>query len=86
MKSSKHGKNTSNIEVTNISQHGFWLLFGGKEYYLPFDQFPWFRNATIDQICKVQLLHKTHLYWPGLDVDLSLNIISEPEKYHLIAR
>ena len=86
MKLSRPGKNILKIEVTNISAHGFWLLLEGNEYFLPFEQFPWFRSATIQQICEIQLLHKTHLYWPSLDIDLSLNIISQPEKYKLIAK
>ena len=86
MKSSKRGKNTSRPEVASISEHGFWLFFAGKEYFLPFEQFPWFRNATVGQISDVQLLHHEHLYWPSLDVDLSFGIIEHPEKYKLIAR
>ena len=82
----KRGKNTSNLEVTNISEHGFWLLIKDEEYFLPFKHFPWFKAATIEQICQVELLHETHLHWPGLDVDLSLEIISNPEKYKLIAK
>ena len=86
MKLSKHGKNTSNLEVTNISEHGFWLLLDGTEYFLPFKYFPWFKSATIEQICNIDLLHKTHLHWPDLDIDLSLEIITDPEKYKLIAK
>ncbi|HBG28917.1 MAG: hypothetical protein A2Y10_16580 [Planctomycetes bacterium GWF2_41_51] len=85
MKSLKRGKNTSKLEVTNISQHGFWILLSGKEYFLPFEKFPWFREASIADLTNIQLLHKTHLYWPALDVDLSINIIENPEKYKLIA-
>lgn len=29
-----------NLEVTNISEHGFWLFIDDKEYFLPFKQFP----------------------------------------------
>ena len=86
MKSSKRGKSTSRPEVTNISKHGFWVLLSGKEYFLPFDKFPWFKDGSINQITDLQVLHGTHLYWPKLDVDLSLNIIEQPDKYHLIAR
>ncbi len=86
MKLSKHGKNTSSLEVTNISEHGFWLFIDDKEYFLPFKNFPWFKSATIEQICKIDILHETHLHWPDLDVDLSLDIISNPEKYKLIAK
>lgn len=73
------------LEVTNISQHGFWILLNGTEYFLPFEKFPWFRKASIADLTNIQLLHKSHLYWPALDVDLSINIIENPEKYKLIA-
>jgi hypothetical protein len=86
VKSSKRGKLTSKPEITNISKHGFWIFLNDKEYFLPFEQFPWFKNASIRQISDIRLLHKTHLYWPSLDVDLSFNIIEHPEKYKLIAK
>jgi len=70
----------------NVSAHGFWLLLDGTEYFLPFEKFPWFRNATRSQIRDVQLLHRTHLYWPTLDVDLSLAIIAEPDRYRLVCK
>ena len=86
MKSLKHGKNISSPEVTNISEHGFWLLLADKEYFLPFEQFPWFRTATIDQITTVTLESPSHLYWPDLDIDLSTTIIEHPEKYQLVSK
>jgi hypothetical protein len=42
-------------EVTNISQHGFWILLEERELFVPFNEFPWFRNATIDSILKVEM-------------------------------
>ena len=86
MKSLTRGKNISNPEVLNISQHGFWILVDGKEFFLPFEKFPWFRKATIEDISKIELLHAEHLYWPKLDVDLSLDIIEHPEKFQLVAK
>lgn len=86
MKSSKRGRSTIKPEITNISEHGFWMFFRGKEYFLPFEQFPWFKNATVQQISEIQLWHDKHLYWPRLDVDLSFTIIEHPEKYKLIAK
>lgn len=56
-----------------------------REYFLPFEDFPWFRTATLDQLFRVELLHEAHLYWPGLDVDLDLDRIEHPDKYPLIA-
>lgn len=85
MRSLKHGKNISKAEITNISQHGFWMLIKGKEYFLPYDNFPWFKNATIDQISDFELSGQSHLHWPQLDVDLSLAIIEHPEKYTLVS-
>ena len=36
------GRATSTAEVTNISQHGFWMLVDGRELFLAFDEFPWY--------------------------------------------
>ena len=86
MNSKVHGQNTSEVEVTNISMHGFWLLYEDKEYFMPFDSFPWFKDAPISKILNVQKISKEHFYWPELDIDLTLNIITNPEKYSLIAK
>jgi len=68
MKSVAPGKNTSKVELSNLSIHGAWFLIKEREYFLPFDQYPWFKDATIAQIANVELLHDTHLYWQALDV------------------
>lgn len=73
------------VEVTNISQHGFWLLTSAGERFLPFSEFPWFRNASVGQILNVEEPTPGHFYWPDLDVDLSLKIIEAPQKYPLKA-
>ena len=86
MKSLEHGKNISKPEVTNISEHGFWLFIDEKEYFLPFKSYPWFVDATVAQITNIELSHKNHLYWRELDIDLSINVIKNPEKYPLIAK
>jgi hypothetical protein len=86
MKSATVGNDISKVEVLNISPHGFWLFVGGKEYFLDFDNFPWFRKASLDQLFKVEFSHGDHLYWPELDVDLNLDRIEHPEKFPLVAR
>lgn len=48
------GAATSEAEVTNISQHGFWLLLDGRELFLPFDEFPWFKRAPVESILRVE--------------------------------
>ncbi len=87
MKQSENsGGDTLAAEVLNISRRGLWLLVKGREYFLGFDFFPWFRQATVEQLCSVELLHEDHLYWPELDVDLDLDRILYPEKYPLVAK
>lgn len=77
---------TSGAEVTNVSRHGFWLLLDAEELLVPFAQFPWFSKATIDQLSDVQWPTPDHLYWPQLDVDLSVESIRNPEAFPLISR
>jgi hypothetical protein len=67
-------------------QHGLWLLVDEKEYYLPFVDFPWFRNATIAQLSRINRPEPQHLYWPELDVDLTLGIIERPNDFPLVSR
>ena len=72
-------------EVTHISKHGFWILWADEEILIPFNQFPWFRKASIDQISEVEAPTNNHLYWPQLDIDLSLESIRNPEDFPLIS-
>jgi len=73
-------------EVTNIWMHCFWLLLGDEELAVPFSDFPWFKQATIEQISNVQRPTVDHLYWPQLDVDLSIESIRKPERFPLVSR
>ncbi len=86
MKSEKAGIDTSGIEVTNISPHGVWIYIHGKEYFLPFDEFPWFKEATIAQIQNLQFTGGHHLRWPEIDVDLELDSLRNPQDYPLVYR
>jgi hypothetical protein len=84
MKSSVNGKLTLKAEVTNISIHGIWLLFGQKEFFLPFPDFPWFKEARLAEVQNIQVVHDDHLYWPDLDVDLSIQMLENLESYPLV--
>ena len=86
MRSATPGRSTSQVEVTNVSPHGFWLLLGTEELFVSFSDFPWFRDAAIGQLQKVRLLHSEHLFWPDLDVDLVVDSIEHPERYPLLSR
>ena len=80
------GPATSEAEVTNISQHGFWLLLDGRELFLPFEEFPWFKQAPVEAIVRLERPTPGHLYWPEIDVDLSVASIEHPERYPLKAK
>jgi hypothetical protein len=86
MKSAKRGTDTSAVELTNVSAHGVWLLVDGQERYLPFDTFPWFRNATLAQLSTIERPTNGHLRWPELDVDLTLESIDRPGDFPLVSR
>ncbi len=47
MNSLAPGKNTLDVEVTNISSHGVWILAHGKELFMSYDDFPWFKDQPI---------------------------------------
>ncbi len=51
-----------------------------------FKDFPWFRDASVKAIANLQCLGPNHLFWPELDVDLSMNSIKDPSSYPLIAK
>lgn len=86
MRSAQRGKRTSVVEVTNISPHGFWLLLGDRELFLPFAKFPWFREAPVAKLVRVESPSPDHLYWPGLDVDLAVESIEHPERFPLVSK
>ena len=82
--SKKNGTTTSEnnrAEVTHISRNGLIMWVKDREYYLPYDKFPWFKRAAEDDEYNVQLLGRERIRWDALDVDLSLSIIANPDKY-----
>jgi len=84
-KSKNLGKNISNhIEIQNISNQGIWILVHDKEYFMPFEEFPWFLQATIEQIYNVEFFHDHHLYWPKLDIDIDIECLKNPELFPLL--
>jgi hypothetical protein len=84
MTSSDRGKNTSHVEIQNISQKGIWIFVNEGEYFLPYKEYPWFKDAKVREIHNVKISHGTYLHWPDLDVDLELESLQHPEKYPLI--
>jgi len=86
MNSLAHGNNTLAVEVTNISAHGIWLLAQNKELFMSYDDFPWFKNQTVESILNVEEQGENHFYWPDIDVDLTVESIEHPERFPLKAK
>jgi hypothetical protein len=80
------GASTSEVEVTNVSMHGIWLLAGERELFLPYEDFPWFKDVPIGKILNVEQPTPGHFYWPDLDVDLGPKSIEHPERFPLKAQ
>ena len=80
------GTTTLKAEVTNVSGHCVWILVDDEELVLPYSEFPWFKSATILQILNVLRPTPEHLYWPDIDVDLSVDAIRHPERFPLRAK
>jgi hypothetical protein len=78
-----HGDATSINEVTNITAHGFWLLVDDRELFVPLNDYPVFRTATLTQIFNVQRIGPMQFHWPDLDADIELDALEKPESFPL---
>ena len=82
MRLSKPGK-VILVSVENITPFGLWIFVKGREYFLNYKDFPFFKDQILNSIQNVQLLHGYHLYWPELDIDLEIDNLENPGKYPL---
>jgi len=81
--SSTLGQNISEVDISLVTAKGFWILVQSKEYFLSFDDYPWFRNARVAEIMNVELKNQYHLRWNDLDIDIELDSLKHPECYPL---
>ena len=80
------GISTLEIEVSLVSSQGFWLLLDNEELFVAYAEFPWFKQATVDQITTIERPSFNHLYWPMLDIDLAVESIRNPALFPLISK
>ena len=80
------GINISHSEITSIGSTGFWLLVDDKEYFVPFADYPVFKQATVEQIFAMQRIGPDQFHWPDLDADVELEALDHPEQYPLVWR
>ena len=81
-----HGARTSGVKVTHVSQHGFRLILNDEELLVPFTEFPWYKDVSIEQLSKVESPTNNHLYWPQLDIDICVDSIRNPKAFPLISK
>lgn len=77
---------SARAEVLALTPHALWLLIGDAELMLDFERFPWFAQATMEEVSEVEFLHGMHLHWPRLDVDLHVDSIANPDHFPLVDR
>ena len=79
------GSDTSKVEIATVTRSGFWLVLDAERLFVPFAEFPWFREVSEKQLSKVERPHPDHLYWPDLDIDLAVASIRDPGKFPLVS-
>lgn len=84
MSSGQPGSYISPNEVTNIEPLGFWILIEGKEFFVPFEDYPIFKQATVQQLVNMEVTSPTQLHWPDLDADIELEALETPDHYPLM--
>lgn len=71
-------------KILEINQEGLKLQVDNEVFFLDYENYPWFENATSDEIYNFEYRRKFEdLRWPDLDVDLCLDNFRHPEKYPL---
>ena len=81
------GTDISQVEVSGVSKHGFWILLDEQEeLFVSFADFSWFRKAPVADLFNVDRPQPHHLYWPELDVDLHVDSIRHPETFPLVSQ
>ena len=68
------GTSTSSSEVTEIGAHGFWVLVDEREYFVPFQDYPVFLIASVQQVFHMERIGPRQLYWEELDADIELDV------------
>lgn len=62
------------------------LLLGDEALFVPYSEFPWFKKATIEEMSSIEWPAPDHLYWPLIDVDLSVKSKRNPSEFPLQSR
>ena len=62
---------------------GFWVFVEEKEYFIPFSDYPGFKESSINKILNVKFLPPSQLHWEEIDMDIELQALVYPEAFPL---
>ncbi|MDR2207197.1 MAG: DUF2442 domain-containing protein [Flavobacteriaceae bacterium] len=79
----KNGENIS-VKVLAITGNGILISIPEGDFFLPYSDYPWFKNARVDEVLDVKSEGNFAIRWDKLDVDLEIDSILHPEKYPII--
>ena len=84
MNLSQGGTSTSACNISGINDLGFWVLVEDKEYFIPFSDYPGFKESSVNQILNVRYLPPSQLQWEDIDMDIELQALVQPESFPMI--
>ena len=74
------------VRISKITKEGFWLHNEGQNFYISRKQYPWFLDATDEEIRDVWKIHdaidngrRNHLQWNMLEIDILMEHLKHPE-------
>ncbi len=83
-KISKQNSTNTFAKVIAVTANGLLLSISMGDFFLPFSQFPWFKDAKVSDVMNVKMVGDDDLRWDALDVDLEIDSLLYPEKYPLV--
>ena len=45
-------ENAQRVAITCVSRNGIWVTLDDEEVFLPFEQFPWFKDAPLRKLLR----------------------------------
>ena len=61
-------------------------MLSEQTLFMSYDDFPWFKDASVGKVLNVEEPSPGHFYWPDLDIDVGLETIENPENFPLKAK
>ena len=79
----RKNKAARNVKVSEITAEGFWVETYKEKHYISRKNFPWFRDATEEEIRDITIClnvddHGDMLIWNTLNCDIATKDIADP--------